>query len=230
MKLSRILRLDRCPHCGSANAQFAWPVRNSPGGASHTIGPWVEKSGMDRMMHAWAVYQCAGCAGCILARGPSYGDHMAGQLHQLLSATDADIAEIFPPLMTVDDDLPERARTYLAQAFSSLHAPDGAVMLAASAIDAMLKEVGLKDGSLYGRIEQARDSGKITADMATWAHQVRLDANDPRHADEATPHHDSASARRAVDFARAMGEYLFALPKRVTRGIAAAAQSAPASK
>ena len=150
---------------------------------------------------------------------------MEEALRQQVSAGEADIVEILPAPMRVDNDLPERARVYLGQALGSLHAPDGAVMLAASAIDAMLKDIGLRDGSLYARIEQAQVNGRITADMATWAHQVRLDANDPRHADETTPHHDRESARRAVDFARALGEYLFALPKRVTRGIAATRQA-----
>ena len=57
-------------------------------------------------------------------------------------------------------------------------------MLAASAVDAMLKVKGYKDGSLYQRIKDAAAGHIITADMATWAHQVRLDANDQRHADE----------------------------------------------
>ena len=64
-------------------------------------------------------------------------------------------------------------------------APAGAVMLAASSVDAMLKEKGYNEGSLYARIGQARDDHLITADMAEWAHEVRLDANDQRHADEA---------------------------------------------
>ena len=51
-------------------------------------------------------------------------------------------------------------------------------MLAASAVDSMLKEKGYKDGSLYKRIEQAAGDHLITAEMASWAHEVRLDAND----------------------------------------------------
>lgn len=51
-------------------------------------------------------------------------------------------------------------------------------MLAASAVDALLKLKGYTAGSLYARIEKAAEDHVITQDMAKWAHEVRLDAND----------------------------------------------------
>lgn len=95
-------------------------------------------------------------------------------------------------------------------------------MLAASAVDAMLKAKGLERGTLNARIDEAATRGIITSEMARWAHQVRLDANDPRHADEKAPPHDQASAQRVVDFALALADVLFVMPSRVTRGIKAA--------
>ena len=56
-------------------------------------------------------------------------------------------------------------------------------MLSASSIDAMLKSKGYKKGNLYKRIEKAAEDHLITSEMAKWAHQVRLGANDERHAD-----------------------------------------------
>jgi len=85
---------------------------------------------------------------------------------------------MFPQIESVDDAIPERAREFLKQSIATVHEPSGAVMLAASAVDAMLKEKGYKDGSLYKRIEQAAGDHLITAEMASWAHEVRLDAND----------------------------------------------------
>ena len=84
--------------------------------------------------------------------------------------------------MKVQDEIPDRPRSYIQQAIDSIHAPAGAVMLAASAVDSMLKIKNYRDGSLYARIEQAVNDHLITQDMATWAHEVRLDANDQRHA------------------------------------------------
>ena len=57
-------------------------------------------------------------------------------------------------------------------------------MLSASSIDSMLKDKGYKNGSLYVRIDQAANDHIITRGMSEWAHQIRLEANDQRHADE----------------------------------------------
>ena len=92
-------------------------------------------------------------------------------------------------------------------------------MLAASAVDAMLKAKGLKQGTLYARIDKAAGDHLITAEMAKWAHQVRLDANDQRHADEAAPMPNEEDAARCLDFASALGKFMFTLPARVARGI-----------
>ena len=55
--------------------------------------------------------------------------------------------------------------------------------------------------------------------MAHWAHEVRLDANDQRHADQAADLPTTEDAKRVIDFASAFAEFLFVLPSRVQRGI-----------
>lgn len=100
----------------------------------------------------------------------------------------------------------------------SLHAPSGAVMLTASAVDAMLKAKNYREGSLYSRIDKAKADSLITAEMAAWAHEVRLDANDNRHADEDAPLPDLDDAKKAIDFANALAQFIFVLPARVERG------------
>src|SRR5437016_5337107 len=71
-----------------------------------------------------------------------------------------------------------------------------------------------------GIVTASAKSHMITEDMAKWAHEVRLDANDQRHADEGAALPDEGDARRAVDFAMALGQFLFVLPSRVKRGLA----------
>jgi len=93
-------------------------------------------------------------------------------------------------------------------------------MLCASAVDAMLKHKKLSKGSLRDRINQAAEDHLITKEMAKWAHQVRLDANDERHADDALPSATQEDAKRSVAFTEALAEFLYVLPARVTRGIA----------
>ena len=91
-------------------------------------------------------------------------------------------------------------------------------MLTGSSVDAMLKDKGLKEGSLYARIDAAAAAHLITAEMAAWAHDIRLDANDQRHADEAAPLPDAANAAKAIEFATALAQFLYVLPARVERG------------
>ncbi|WP_369126389.1 DUF4145 domain-containing protein [Roseovarius nitratireducens] len=96
-----------------------------------------------------------------------------------------------------------------------MRAPDASVVMSASSIDAMLKDHGLENGSLYTRIDEAVTQGLITQKMADWAHRVRLDSNNPRHADTTTPHMADEDAKRAFDYAKALTEYLYLLPSRM---------------
>ena len=86
----------------------------------------------------------------------------------------------------------------------------------------MLKEKGLKTGGLYARIEQAADQHLITAEMSAWAHDIRLDANDERHADDNAVLPTTEDAKKCIDFVRALGDFMFVLPLRVERGRAGA--------
>lgn len=84
----------------------------------------------------------------------------------------------------------------------------------------MLKAKALTAGSLYSRIDEAAKQNLITDEMAKWAHEVRLDANDQRHSDEQAPLPDREQAEKCVEFATALAQFLFVLPARVRRGLA----------
>lgn len=152
----------------------------------------------------WANYACASC-GCVV-------------LTQAISGAGNEVVEMWPTVASVPDSVPERARGYLTQAIASQHAPAGAIMLAASSVDAMLKTKGFREGSLNARIDQAAKEHLITDEMATWAHEIRLDANDQRHADESAQLPCGEDAGRVIEFAQALAEFLFVLPTKVTRG------------
>lgn len=151
----------------------------------------------------WVNYACASCGGVVLTQS------MNGSY---------DTMDMWPKVTSVSDTVPERARDYLTQAIASQHAPAGAIMLAASSVDAMLKAKGLKAGTLNARIDQAARDHLITEEMAAWAHEIRLDANDQRHADDGAPLPDESDAKRAIEFAQALAEFLYVLPAKVTRG------------
>lgn len=191
--LQNELELNRCPHCNVDNPRLSLLHRTST--STH--------KGTNK--RDWVFYGCSRCGGVVIAASTG-GER-------------GEAEEIYPAPQKIDDSLPDRAKRYLEQAVNSLHAPSGAVILAASAVDAMLKAHGYVKGSLYSRIDKAKEDHLITEGMAKWAHEVRLDANDERHADEEAAMPETEDARRAVDFARALGEFLFALPARIKRGI-----------
>ncbi len=128
------------------------------------------------------------------------------------------IQEIYPQPKVLDAGMPEKAHAFLEQAIECLHSPSGAIMLCASSVDAMLKTKDLKKGSLYSRIEKAAEQGLITKEMSLWAHEVRLDANDERHADNEAQLPTLKDAERCVEFTKALGMFLFVLPNMVEQG------------
>jgi hypothetical protein len=89
----------------------------------------------------------------------------------------------------------------------------------------MLKARNYKEGSLFSRIDKAAADHVITEEMAQWAHEVRLDANDQRHADENAVLPNLDDAKRAIDFTKALADFMFVFPDQVSRG--RRSQSAP---
>lgn len=186
------LLLPRCPHCSVnlPNLNRLW---------------MLETTQFDgQRKRAWSTYACVRCGGVVLVGAAREG---------------ATISAVYPAGRLLSDDIPERARTFLQQSMDSLHTPTGAVMLAASSIDAMLKNKGYREGSLHKRIELAAADHLITSDMAQWAHKVRLDANEQRHADESADLPSEEEAQRCIEFAYALAQFMFVLPALVARGM-----------
>lgn len=193
MKQGGQLPLERCPHCNVAKPLL-----------SRLWGPSKTNNHAGGKTRFWSAYACTTCGGVVLVSSPLNQEH--------------DIDSMWPAPAVIADVVPVRAREFLAQAVASLHAPAGAVMLTASAVDAMLKDKGYKDGSLNSRIDLAARDHLITAEMAAWAHEVRLDANDQRHADEGAALPSETDAAKAIEFASALAQFLYVLPARVERG------------
>ncbi len=190
------LNLERCPHCNVDTPTLA------------EVKEFQTTDHHGSHKRNWVVYVCARCGGAILTATKT-----------IKTSPRSLVIEIYPEVTIVSVEIPEPARSYLQQAIDSLHSPAGSVMLSASAVDAMLKAKNYKEGLLYPRIKQAERDHLITPEMAQWAHEVRLEANFPRHADENAPLPTYENAKRCVDFTKALGEFLFVLPSRVKRGL-----------
>ena len=192
MKLSSRLDLKRCPHCNIANPNITH-VQNFESNSAN--------GGNTRL---WFTYVCRSCGGAIIGSKTKQSD---------------EALELFPAPKEVDECIPDRARHFLVQSLETIYAPSGSIMLSASSIDAMLKDKGYKEGNLYKRIEQAAKDHLITEGMSEWAHQIRLEANDQRHADENAVLPNEDDAQRIVEFALALAEFLYVLPSKVNKGI-----------
>ncbi len=91
--------------------------------------------------------------------------------------------------------------------------------MCASAVDAMLKAKDDEKGTLNERIKKAIGDQLLTKEMGEWAHHIRLEANDQRHADEDVGFPTQEDAQQSIEFTEALAEILFVLPKRARRAI-----------
>lgn len=191
--LDNYLKISRCPHCSidQPNLRAEW-------------GNFNTRADNGSNMRFWNVYTCARCGGVVIAYAYNQGGN---------------VVSYYPESSRIDENLPLKVKSFLQQAIDSTFAPAGSLMLCASAVDAMLKEKGYKDGSLYTRINKAAKDHLITQDMSNWAHHVRLDANDQRHADNDAELPTVDDAKKAIDFTRTLSEILFTLPSKVRRGL-----------
>jgi len=196
LNLNASLDLESCPHCGRAH-----PTITIPNNQPH----WIRFRGHLGNEHIWGVYGCTTCGNLILAKG-------SGQ-------AGSPVIGVYPAPKSVAEELPDEPKRFLADAIRCLHAPSAVILCCASAVDAMLKEKGYEDGKLYDRINQAVEKNILTKEIGLWAHHVRLEANDQRHPDKDALPPTREDAEQSIEFTEALGEFLFVLTSRVTRGL-----------
>ncbi|TIL22513.1 MAG: DUF4145 domain-containing protein [Mesorhizobium sp.] len=195
-----------CPRCNRANPAFV-----NVGG---TVALPMDQYGLNNVIFFSGVYRCTTCGRTVLAESQLM--NVQGQPAQI------PVQNLLPRPQDIDAAILGKPRQFLSDALTSLNAPTASIMASCSAIDAMLKEKGVgrldpsgKERSLYKRIEEAVGLGILTADMAKWAHKVRLDANDQRHADDDAPIPSQSQAQSIFDLANGLAEVLIVLPSKV---------------
>lgn len=193
LKLEETLKLYKCPHC-SVDTPNIVSVDNEFSTSAD--------NGSNKKF--WRVYKCMRCGGVITAC--TFG-------------VSTQVDKIYPEPIMVNEIIPFKVRNFLQQAINSVNSPSGAVMLCACSVDAMLKELGFSEGSLYSRINKSCEKGIITKEMSTWAHQIRLDANDQRHVDEDSTLPSLEDASNSIEFTKILAEILFVIPAKISSGI-----------
>ncbi len=125
LKLEPHLKLGKCPYCSVDNPNFTLNAG------------FITMADNGSNQRQWKVYSCKRCGGVVSAGGNPHTQK---------------VFEVYPSPATVDDVLPSKVKTFLQQAMDSIFAPAGSLMLCASSVDAMLKDKGYNQGSLYKRI------------------------------------------------------------------------------
>lgn len=206
LRIANLLEgLDRCPHCN-----VAVPLLKQEWGKTAKVQNRNEA-------RAYAVYECSRCNRLTMVESRTFPLTADGKIPNGIGANE--IETLYPKPAHVDASLPKDAQRYLKQAVDTVFAPDASVVMSASAVDAMLKAKGYEQGSLYTRIDQAVKGHVLTEGMGKWAHKVRLDANAVRHADDGIGPPSEKDARQVLEFASALGDFLFVFTARVDEGI-----------
>lgn len=179
------LDLERCPHCCVAKPKVS------------QTSSFETESEDKQTLRFWGIYICHHCGGVITASSNAENGH---------------IHEMFPNDIAFEDYIPPEAKAFLKQAVDSLHAPCGAILLAARAIDIMIADKGLKRGKLYTRLKSAAENNFISEEMASWGQEVQLDPIFRLDAKSDSKLPDEKDARNTVNFALALAECLFLQP------------------
>ncbi len=186
-----------CPHCGTRSVSFTIAHQQR----AHMKSPDL----WDTL--AW----CAQCSRSILA---TFRMPRGVEPKSLVASNDRETPrQIFPspPTTSAPEHTPDSVAEYYRQGMDNLQGNwTAAGMMFRKTLDVGLK-VKFPDitGTLKVRIDRAAEQGGLTADLAEWAHQIRLDGNEAAHEEEPSEEED---ARRLCAFTNLVLLYLFTLP------------------
>ncbi len=111
--------------------------------------------------------------------------------------------------------LPKNINTFFLQAMSSLQSKnfDASSIMSRKVLEVAVKTLNPNgEGSLYKRIEQLSELGKITVELKEWAHIIRDNGNDAVHEEEpVTPEF----AEELLSFSEMFLMYTFTMPGMV---------------
>lgn len=135
------------------------------------------------------------------------------QKHYPSHPGEAQITEFFPPAKqaSIPGHLPDNVAAYFSEAVANVKTgPNAAGAMFRKSIDVALKHIDPDaKGNLVKRIDKAANSGKLTADLAEWAHHVRLEGNDAAHDEDPFTPEEADELHKFTDL---MMRYLFTLP------------------
>lgn len=210
-----ITMTKNCPHCGAEKSAFTY--------ASERQITRFRPSIHDQRRSMWNAFMtCNSCQmGVVVVVSSSSWKGLESADRQMNLSDDPKdsdthfrIERVFPLAKphVAPDHTPTKIASAFIEASENLQREklETSQMLARKALDLATKRLLPESKKkLYGRIEDLRDSGRITPEMADWAHIVRDEGNDSVH-DESEASKEGATELLA--FTETFLMYAFTLP------------------
>ena len=200
-----------CPHCSAENTTFIMRSAYSLD-ANDVVGI---VGNVHRLF-----LDCPRCHGAVVLHGTTPGNVMP-------SAFTGDVArylsylQMFPRRTPIDvpANVPNEVARVFKQGVDNRRRGnlDTAAMAYRKSLDVatrlLCKKHGIEvEGTFYARIEELTAAGKLTQELAAWAHAVRIDGNEGAHdAEEPT----KETVENLHNFTETFLLYAFTLPKMV---------------
>tara|TARA_B100000315_G_scaffold227984_1_gene236318 strand:+ start:1137 stop:1814 length:678 start_codon:yes stop_codon:yes gene_type:complete len=194
-----------CPHCGTKQVAFEVRYENN------------QLDNPDQFVHSYA--ECGVCSRPVVIifrrTGETNIQHRDVRVHEHLNKSPGDfqITAFYPTpdIPDAPEHLPENVEQFFNEAIDNLKTgPNAAGAMLRKSVDVGLKIIAPKvKGTFFQRIDKLAEDGKITTDLAKWAHKVRLEGNDASH--EVDPFKPE-EAEKLYRFTDLLLRYLFTLP------------------
>lgn len=200
-----------CPHCGTKQSPFtsvAFVQRHNKADCCNGffVCPFCEKP-----ISVWMMQQ-----------RPVEGCHRSHEIHSWTKTVQAGgwrVTDVWPAPADIEAplDTPDNVARIFVEAEESAkrNHRESAGMAYRRALELTLKDKApTLRGTLEKRIDALADGGKLTPDMAEWAHSIRTLGNEATH-DEDVPTAEDITDLAA--FTRIVLEYIYTMPAKVAR-------------
>ena len=192
-----------CPHCGTRRAGFDYQSEYRNPVTPLEIHAFFKCGICDRAV----VGQYYGLGRHVDAAGLTFASHGAAHPDEFIEVA------FYPPPETPEapEHMPKNVLAYYLEAVANVKTgPNAAGAMFRKSLDVGLRYIdGGAKGLLVKRIDNATKAGKLTPELAEWAHQIRLEGNDATHDEDPYTQEEAADLH---SFCELVMQYLFTLP------------------
>lgn len=185
--------INNCPHCQINNPNLGEVYHNT------------FQDSENKQRKTWYIFCCNNCYGLVTV--------------ETAINNSKNVIKYFPENDVISEDIPNPAKKYLEEAVKTVHSPSASILVGSRSLNEMLLAIGYEDKNLYNKLQQASEDRKITSEMESWAHEVRLNANEERHPKKYSTEATQEDAKNTIELLKAFAQYLFVLPAMIQKEI-----------